>query len=124
MKGHDAAGKVLIIAKALFNSSLAYSDIECSGISHITASMVAQAQEQNMRYKLLGEVFFDDSGSVQGRVKAVKVPVHSFLGSISGPENGLVFDTDVLGKVCIQGPGAGGRETAFAVLSDLLSFVD
>jgi homoserine dehydrogenase len=35
--------------------------------------------------------------------------------------NALIIDTDTLGQVVLTGPGAGGRETGFALLSDLLS---
>jgi len=88
---------------------------------------------QDNKWKLVGEV---SVRSVSGRpntlgssqpivasVKPVKVDATSFLGSIIGAENGLVITTDTLGDVCIQGPGAGGKETAFGILSDILSLI-
>ena len=38
-----------------------------------------------------------------------------------GAQNALTFDTDLLGKITIQGPGAGKIETGYAILSDILA---
>ena len=42
-------------------------------------------------------------------------------GSLTGPENLLIFDTEALGEVTITGPGAGRRATGHAVIADLLA---
>jgi len=142
VEGHDVAGKVLILANAILGADISYDDVSCEGITKITSQMVMKAKAEGNRYKLIGEVINGKNVKckVQGDEVAVKVdsalainnlasvkPVlvdsNSFLGSLTGAQNGLVIDTDILGEVCIKGPGAGGRETAFAVLSDLLSIV-
>jgi homoserine dehydrogenase len=38
-----------------------------------------------------------------------------------GAQNALTFDLDLLGKVTIQGPGAGRLQTGAAILQDLLA---
>jgi homoserine dehydrogenase len=38
-----------------------------------------------------------------------------------GAQNALSLETDLMGKVTIQGAGAGQRETGFAILSDMLA---
>jgi homoserine dehydrogenase len=39
---------------------------------------------------------------------------------VSGATNAITYVTDLLGEVTLVGPGAGRRETGFALLADLL----
>lgn len=53
------------------------------------------------------------------------VPADSQVGSLSGPDNIVVFSTEVYREhpLTIIGPGAGTRSTAMGVLSDVLQAV-
>ena len=44
----------------------------------------------------------------------------STLGGLDGGENAVIVDTSNAGELIFSGLGAGGRPTAFAVLSDLI----
>jgi len=48
------------------------------------------------------------------------VPLTDPLASVAGATNAITFDTDLLGKVTVVGPGAGRRETGYSLLCDLL----
>ncbi len=43
------------------------------------------------------------------------------LAGVMGAKNALTFTTDLLGEVTIIGPGAGRKETGFAILTDILA---
>ncbi len=59
-------------------------------------------------------------GSVKASVRPEKLPLNDPLAGVSGATNALTYNTDELGPVTIIGPGAGRRETGFALLIDLL----
>jgi homoserine dehydrogenase len=61
-----------------------------------------------------------ENGGLAARVLAKRLPLSDPLAGVSGPTNAVTFFTDLLGPVTIVGAGAGQRETAFAVLADLL----
>ena len=50
-----------------------------------------------------------------------KLPLSDPLAGVMGAQNALTFDLDLLGKVTIQGPGAGKLQTGAAILQDLLA---
>ena len=50
-----------------------------------------------------------------------KLPLSDPLAAVMGAHNALTLDSDLMGKVTIQGPGAGKLETGLAILSDMLA---
>jgi homoserine dehydrogenase len=120
VEGWDALAKVLILSNVFMNGDLKVSDVERRGITGITSSDIREAKEENRRYKLIARVWRED-GEVRARVSPEKVKESDILFHISGVDNAIQFQTDTLGCVTIVGPGAGKRETGFALLSDLIS---
>lgn len=118
--GHDALAKVTILANVLFGAALLPGDSPCEGITKITAADVAAAAARGERYKLIGRVWRDGSG-VRAEVGPQLVPLSHPLAGVSGAANALNITTDTLGEVTIVGPGAGRRQTGFAVLTDLVN---
>lgn len=116
VEGWDAAGKVLILASALFGSRITMSDLDVSGITHISSADIDEAQSAGQRYKLIAEA---TPGG--GSVKAIRLPLSDPLASVSGSTNAITLETDLLGAVTLIGAGAGKRETGSAILSDLLA---
>jgi hypothetical protein len=55
-----------------------------------------------------------------GSVMTCAVPVAAPLGRTDGVLNRLEIDADPVGRVSLEGPGAGGPATSSAVLADLL----
>jgi homoserine dehydrogenase len=43
------------------------------------------------------------------------------LASVSGPYNAVTVESDAITEITMSGPGAGGRETASAVLGDVIA---
>jgi homoserine dehydrogenase len=113
--GWDAASKVLILAAALFGRQLHMAEMNVRGISSITLEDVQAAQAAGERWKLIARV--TPQG---GTVEPLRIPVTHPLASVSGATNAITYVTDMLGEVTLVGPGAGRRQTGFALLSDLL----
>ncbi len=116
VEGWDAAGKVLILAGALFGSALKMSDLDVSGITGISSADIAEAKAAGQRYKLIAEAV-PGGGSVQ----AMRLPLDDPLASVGGSTNAITLETDLLGAVTLIGAGAGQLETGSAIISDLLA---
>jgi homoserine dehydrogenase len=115
VEGWDAAGKVIILAAALFGKTLTLSDLSVQGITGITPEAVEAARAAGERWKLIAHVTPEG-----GSVRPVRIPNSHPLASVSGATNAITFATDLLGEVTLIGAGAGRVQTGFAVLSDLL----
>jgi len=113
--GWDAAGKLLILSAAVFGRSISLQDVDVTGISNLGADAVYGAAAAGKHYKLVATVT-PDGASVQ----PIGIPSSDPLAGVAGANNALTYTTDVLGDVTLIGPGAGPRETGFALLSDLL----
>lgn len=115
VEGWDAAGKVMILARALFNSTITLKDMEVQGISQISAADVKAAQEAGEKWKLIARVT-----PTSGSVRPVRVALSNPLAAVSGAMNAITYSTDLLGDVTLVGAGAGRLQTGFGLLSDLL----
>ena len=115
--GVDSAAKVAILANAIFGMDVNYYDVVRSGIRNITEDAIALAAEENSVIRLIGEI-----GGGKLEVAPRLVPVAHPL-SIGGTQNMASLITDLAGEITISGRGAGKKETASAMLSDLISII-
>ena len=120
VEGFDALAKVVILSNVLLGASLKTGDVPCKGISSISKADVEAAKAQGFRYKLVGHAK-SESGVVTASVSPQKLPLSDPLAGVMGAQNALSLETDLMGKVTIQGAGAGKLETGFAILSDILA---
>lgn len=114
--GWDAAGKLLILQGALFGKQAAMSDLSVEGITEISAEMIHDAAQANEQYKLIAT-----ASPAGGSVRAMRLPLSDPLVAVRGTMNAITYTTDLLGDVTLVGRGAGQRETAAALLADLLA---
>jgi homoserine dehydrogenase len=119
VKGWDALGKVVILSNCVLGARVKPSDIPCEGITGITPEMMRKAAAEGKRYKLIGRAALRD-GKLEASVAPVALPLSDPLAGVSGPTNAVTFETDLLGRVTVVGPGAGRAATGFAVLADLI----
>ncbi|MEA3334967.1 MAG: homoserine dehydrogenase [Chloroflexota bacterium] len=119
VEGWDAAGKAVILANVLMNGKLTLSDVDRTGITEIDARDIQAAQNASERWKLIARVWQED-GVTRASIKPTRVSLSHPLAGVGGASNALTFTTDLLGDVTLVGPGAGKRETGYAVLGDLL----
>lgn len=113
--GTDAALKCAILANVLMEGEFTLEDVDVTGIRDIPVSALELAQQDGATIRLIGEV---SDGSV--RVGPRLVDECGAL-AVSGTENIVQFDTEHAGTLNVSGRGAGGHETASAIMSDLRS---
>ncbi|GAB7531250.1 homoserine dehydrogenase [Pseudomonas sp. 3A(2025)] len=121
VEGHDVRLKVVILANELLGAKLTPSDVECDGISAITAQDIQAAASKESRWKLIGSAQRSACGAVTASVSPQLLPVSDALAGVSGATNAVTFETGLLGPVTVVGAGAGRIETAYALLSDIIS---
>lgn len=111
--GIDSATKVVIFANLVLGRSVTLDDVAISGIRDISADRISSAASRGQSVKLIGEI--GDSLSVSPR----EVPCGSPL-DVSDCLNAMTLTLRTSGDVTLVGRGAGGAETATAILRDLL----
>ncbi|MCX7973485.1 MAG: homoserine dehydrogenase [Candidatus Aminicenantes bacterium] len=119
VEGFDAMAKLMILSNVIFDHPLRIEDIERKGIVTIKREDIKEALSQNRRLKLIAEINNQD-GQIKARVFPQSLPLTDPLARVMGANNALVFELDPLGQVFIQGPGAGKKETGYAILNDIL----
>jgi homoserine dehydrogenase len=115
VEGTDAALKCVIVANVLAGGHREYrlEDATVEGIESLPGSALELANEDGRTIRLVGEVA---DGEV--RVGPRLVPEHGTL-AVTGTRNIVQLDTRHAGRLNVSGRGAGGPETATAVLGDL-----
>jgi homoserine dehydrogenase len=115
VEGTDAALKCVILANVLARGEREYTleDADVAGITEVPGSALDLAGEDGRTVRLIGEVA---DGEV--RVGPRLVPEHGAL-AVGGTRNIVQLETTNAGRLNISGRGAGGPETASAVLADV-----
>jgi homoserine dehydrogenase len=119
VEGFDALAKILILSNVILGAELKPKDVERRGITGLTPEDIERAMEEGKRWKLIAKAK-RDGGRVVASVMPETVGKEDFLYHISGVTNAVQFKTDILQDIIIVGPGAGGREAGYALLTDML----
>ncbi len=117
--GIDAAHKLAILAAIAFGRPVAFDDVYVEGIRRVSAVDIAFANELGFRIKLLGIAASGPAG-IEARVHPCMVPATAPIAQVDGVFNAVVAEGDAVGRVMLQGRGAGGGPTASAVVADLI----
>jgi len=118
--GADAAAKMAILARLAFDAAVHLSDVRFEGIEQITTDDIAYARDLGLALKLIGTAERID-GAISVRVHpAFLYPGHP-LASVSGSFNAVTVEAPAITEITMSGPGAGGTQTASAVLADVIS---
>ena len=95
-------------------------DVRYEGIELITADDIASARELGLALKLVG--------TAERLAEGISVRVHPAflygghpLASVGGPFNAVTVESAAITEITISGPGAGGSQTASAVLGDVVA---
>ncbi|HUH80726.1 MAG TPA: homoserine dehydrogenase [Solirubrobacteraceae bacterium] len=120
VSGRDAAAKMAILARLAFGSPVHLDDVPYEGIEHLHADDLEYARELGLGLRLIG--------TAERRQGGLSVRVHPTflygghpLATISGPFNAVTVESEAITELTLSGPGAGGRQTASAVLGDVVS---
>ncbi|ASO18986.1 homoserine dehydrogenase [Actinoalloteichus hoggarensis] len=123
--GFDAAAKAAILASLAFHTRVRAEDVHREGISGLRAADVAAARTLGRTVKLLAicERVVDGTGteSVSVRVHPAMIPRQHPLASVGGAFNAVFVEAEAAGQLMFYGQGAGGAQTASAVLGDVVA---
>jgi homoserine dehydrogenase len=119
--GHDAAGKLVILANLLMGAPIGLAQVDRTGISKLTAADIRAAAQAGETWKLIASVERKADGGVTARVAPQRLPNDHPLAAVKGATNAITFTTDLLGDITLIGPGAGRLETGYAILCDLFA---
>ncbi len=122
VNGADAAAKMAILATVAFGSRVAIDEVETRGITEIEPAHVAAAADLGMVVRLVGIATLVDE-AVDVRVQPAFVARSHPLAAVDGAFNAVMLQGDAIREITLEGPGAGGTETASAVVADLVSVV-
>lgn len=116
--GYDAAAKLVIMANWIMGMKVTMKDVARTGISKVTVTDVQRAQSHGNAIKLIAS-----SDSRRLEVKPTEVSKKDPI-CVNGTLNAVTFASEHSGSQTIIGRGAGGMETASAILRDLIEIRD
>jgi homoserine dehydrogenase len=122
VSGADAAAKMAILATVAFNSRVPIGDVATTGITEIDPLDVAAARELDMVIRLVGTARLVD-GHYDVSVQPALVDKQHPLAKVDGAFNAVMLQGDAIREITLEGPGAGGTETASAVIADITSVI-
>ena len=117
--GIDAAHKLAILAALAFGRPVDFSAVHVEGIREVSALDIALAEELGYRIKLLG-IARREEGGISTRVHPCMVPISAPIARVDGVFNAVVAEGDFVGRVMMEGRGAGEGPTASAVVADVI----
>jgi homoserine dehydrogenase len=120
VNGADAAAKMAILARLAFHTPVTLGDVPYEGIEQISPDDLAYAKELGLSLKLLGVAERRQEG-ISVRVFPCFLYGGHPLAPVEGPFNAVMVEAPEITEVTMSGPGAGGTETASAVLGDVVS---
>ncbi|MFQ3244915.1 MAG: homoserine dehydrogenase [Arenicella sp.] len=119
VEGIDAAHKLTILAAIAFGTPLQFEKVYTEGISKLSLTDVAYAEELGYRIKHLG-IAKNNSDGLELRVHPTLIPNKRLLANVDGVMNAVLVKGDAVGNTLHYGAGAGAEPTASAVVADIL----
>ncbi len=117
--GFDAAHKITILAALAFGCAPTYGAAEIEGVEKIELLDIRLAKDLGYRIKLVASTAKSEDGGVSVRVHPALAPLDHPLARAGGALNALFIEGARIGRIYIQGPGAGAGPTAAAVAADI-----
>ena len=120
VSGRDAAAKMAILARLAFGTPVHLDDVRYEGIEHLHSDDLQYASELDLGLKLVGT-----AERLNGGLSVHVHPTFLYSGhplsSVSGSFNAVTVESGTIIEITMSGPGAGGLQTASAVLGDVVS---
>jgi homoserine dehydrogenase len=118
LSGADAGAKMAILATIAFGDRVALSDVQFEGVEHVDEARIRSAHGRGRALRLVGT-----ATATSVRVRLTELCATHPLAQVTGADNGVVIEGEGFRRIVLQGPGAGGPETASAVVADLIELV-
>jgi homoserine dehydrogenase len=118
--GKDAAAKMAILARLAFNAPVHLDQVSYEGIERVTVDDIEYARELGLSLKLVGTAERIGAGIAVHVHPAFLYSGHP-LATVDGAFNAVTIESPAITEITLSGPGAGGPQTASAVLGDVIS---
>ena len=117
--GIDTAHKLAILTALAYGCAPAIGHVYAEGIRRISLRDIQFADELGYVIKLLGIAAKTENG-IQQRVHPCMVAKNSPLGAVHDVYNAVLTEGDAVGRIFLEGRGAGAGPTASSVVSDII----
>lgn len=124
VEGYDAAQKAAILASLAFHTSVPLESVYREGITSVDKQMMENARKAGFVIKLLAvceRLVRDGEDKISVRVYPALVRRDHPLASVHGANNAVFVQAEAAGDLMFYGAGAGGIQTASAVMGDVVS---
>jgi homoserine dehydrogenase len=118
--GWDAAAKVSALANVFMRARMTPQAVEREGIGPATARQAMAAKARGLRVRLIASAWTTPEG-IRTSVRPVELPDSDLLAGLRGMANALILQTDLLGEIAICQMSGSLTQTAYALVSDLLT---
>ncbi|KPB04002.1 homoserine dehydrogenase [Bacillus sp. CHD6a] len=119
IEGYDAFYKAVVLSQLIYGEKPEEKSTIRKGITEITADYVESAAELGLRFRHIVTLFKGETG-IQCKVEPVLISTEHPFYQVDGVQNAVSIETDLVGNVQLQGPGAGRYPTASAILEDII----
>ncbi|MCL6452307.1 MAG: homoserine dehydrogenase [Alicyclobacillus sp.] len=124
LEGRDALYKFQILARLAFDVDVVADDVDVAGISDVTQADVQLAAQLGCRLRHVVEGRWDaESGRLWASVRPQLTTQDDPLYHVTGADNFLGLEGDLVGRIGLLGPGAGALPTASAVVEDIVQLL-
>jgi Homoserine dehydrogenase len=118
--GWDAAAKTAALANVLLGANITPRQVDRRGIGPDTGAAAKRARAEGRRLKLVARA--DRKGRrVTASVGPEELSADDLLAGLEGQQNALILRTDLLEEIAIVQRSGSLTQTAYALLSDLIS---
>ncbi len=122
LDGSDVLAKIRILSSLAFNRKISTNECLKSGIENIELKDIHMTEKLNYKIKLLGITEIINKKLFE-RVHPCLIQKDNYIGNIDGVMNAVILEGRPVGKIVLQGEGAGPGPTSSALMSDLLSIL-
>ena len=109
----------MILSKIAFGKEPDWKTVELQGINGITSERIAAAEKSGLRFKHIASIS-QKGDKIIGSVKPILIGKSHPFYNVEGVENAVNVQSDIVGSITLQGPGAGMFPTASAIIEDLV----
>lgn len=120
--GWDAFYKLMVLSDLLFEDQPDWEKVTRKGIRSVSSQDIQAAAKQGWKIKHVATLE-NAGGEVTASVEPVILTTAHPLYSVDGVDNAVCVEGDLVGKLKLQGPGAGALPTASAIVEDLANLV-
>ena len=121
LDGWDAAYKLLILARAIWDPGLDLDDVRTTGVSGVGKKELDEARLRRQRIRLIATGERGRDGKIRLETAPESLGEEDALYGLGPGEKGAVFETEDMGSVTLVTSQGGPVATAACVIKDILN---